>query len=229
MAAVRARRALVGNASGFASATAAAPAGDTPARDDRFRVVPLSEYSVDHMGDAPNEIIRHLLYTNAYGELEAVEVLALVLADAADTLPRPMRAALYRQLWDEARHAAMSVRRMDELGGAPDPLPPAPPLIHTVMDGVSDPLDRLIVLQRVIEGRVVERHRMRVYTVARELGDPETARLYEFIVADERTHVANSDWVPRLVGDDPARLAGWTGSRSSARSASRRRWPGAPT
>jgi hypothetical protein len=117
-----------------------------------------------------------------------------------------MRRDLFRQLWDEARHAEMSWRRMEELGGAPDPLPQAPPVIHGIMGAIADPIERLLVLQRVIEGRVVERHRLRVSTVARDLGDPVTARLYEYIVADERQHVGYSQWIPRIVGDDPARI-----------------------
>ena len=37
------------------------------------------------------------------------------------------------------------------------------------MAEIGDPIERLLVLQRVIEGRVVERHRLRVSTVARDL------------------------------------------------------------
>ncbi len=177
-----------------------------PARDDRFDVATLETYRVHEMGATPQDVVRHLLYTNAYGELEAVEVLGRALADARE-LPWAMRRDLFRQLWDEARHAEMSWRRMDELGGPPEPLPPAPPVIHGIMAEVADPLERLLVLQRVIEGRVVERHRLRVSTVARDLGDPVTARLYEYIVADERQHVGNSEWIPKIVGDDPARIA----------------------
>jgi hypothetical protein len=76
-----------------------------------------------------------------------------------------------------------------------------------VCGAIEDPLEQLLILQRVVEGRVVERHRARVVRLVRDLGDPATARLYEYIVADERTHVANSAWIPRLVGDDPERLA----------------------
>ena len=177
-----------------------------PGRDGRFDVATFESYRVHEMGATPQEVVRHLLYTNAYGELEAVEVLGRALADARE-LPWPMRKALFRQLWDEARHAEMSWRRMDELGGPPDPLPPAPPVILGIMAEIDDPIERLLVLQRVIEGRVVERHRMRVSTVARELGDPATARLYEYIVADERQHVGNSEWIPRIVGGDPERIA----------------------
>ena len=158
------------------------------------------------MGATPGEVVRHLLYTNAYGEIEAVEVLGRALADARE-LPWPMRRDLFRQLWDEARHAEMSWRRMDDLGGAPEPLPQAPPVILGVMAEIADPIERLLVLQRVIEGRVVERHRLRVSTVARDLGDPATARIYEYIVADERQHVGNSEWIPKIVGDDPERIA----------------------
>ncbi len=176
-----------------------------PARDDSFAVATWDDYRVHEMGATPGEVVRHLLYTNAYGELEATEVLARALADARE-LPWPMRRDLFRQLWDEARHAEMSWRRMEELGGAPDPLPQAPPVIHGVMGAIADPIERLLVLQRVIEGRVVERHRLRVSTVARDLGDPVTARLYEYIVADERQHVGYSEWIPKIVGDDPARI-----------------------
>ena len=178
---------------------------EPPARDQRFDVVSVDEYRPHAMKGTPNEIVRHLLYTNAYGEMEATEVLGRALADARD-LPWEMRRDLFRHLWDEARHTEMSWRRMDELGGAPDPLPQAPPVIHGVLEGVAEPLDRLLVLQRVIEGRVVERHRLRVSTVARDLGDAVTARIYEYIVADERQHVANSQWIPRIVGDDLERL-----------------------
>jgi hypothetical protein len=179
---------------------------EPPARDGRFNVATFETYRVHEMGATPGEVVRHLLYTNAYGELEAVEALGRALADARE-LPWPMRRDLFRQLWDEARHAEMSWRRMDELGGAPDPLPQAPPVIHGVMAEIEDPIERLLVLQRVIEGRVVERHRLRVSTVARDLGDPATARIYEYIVADERQHVGYSEWIPKVVGDDPARIA----------------------
>jgi uncharacterized ferritin-like protein (DUF455 family) len=179
---------------------------EAPARDGRFDVATWDDYRVHDMGSTPGEVVRHLLYTNAYGEIEAVEVLGRALADARE-LPWPMRRDLFRQLWDEARHAEMSWRRMVDLGGAPEPLPQAPPVILGVMAEIADPIERLLVLQRVIEGRVVERHRLRVSTVARDLGDPVTARIYEYIVADERQHVGNSEWIPKIVGDDPARIA----------------------
>lgn len=177
-----------------------------PARDGRFNIVPVAEYLVTSMGTEPADIIRHLLYQNTYGEMEAGDLLGRVLADAPE-LPWPMRLDLVRQLWDEARHAEMSWRRMLELGGPPAPLPKVTTLIHEPMLELTDPLERLLVLQRVIEGRVTERHRYRVHYLARELGDQVTARLFEYIVADERAHVGYSDWIPRLLGDDPERLA----------------------
>lgn len=175
-----------------------------PARDGRFRIIPLEEYFVSSMGETSNEIIRHLLYINAYGEMEALDMLGRILADAPE-LPWPMRLDLARQLWDEARHTEMSWRRMEELGGVPDPIPPIPYYILAPVAGLEDPLERLLVLQRVIEGRAAERHRYRVTYIARDLGDPMTARLFEYIVADERAHVGYSDWIHKLVGDDAAR------------------------
>jgi bacterioferritin (cytochrome b1) len=176
-----------------------------PARDGRFNLVSVEDYYVTSMGDDPNDILRHSLYSNAYGEMEALDVLGRLLAEAPE-LPWAMRLDLARQLWDEARHAEMSWRRMEELGGVPDPVPPIPALILAPMIGLSDPLERLLVLQRVIEGRATERHRYRVTYIGKELGDPVTARLYEYIVADERAHIGYSEWIDRLVGHDPDRI-----------------------
>jgi hypothetical protein len=177
-----------------------------PARDGRHRLVTVQEYAVASMGETPNEVVRHLLYQNTYGEMEAEDLLGQLLAHTPE-LPWQMRLDLARQMWDEARHAEMSWRRMEELGGPPDPLPPVPPLILAVVGDTVDPLERLIVLQRAIEGRVTERHRYRVVHLARDLGDAQTARLFEYIVADERSHIGNSVWIDRLVGNDPARIA----------------------
>lgn len=183
-----------------------APETDFPARDGRHKLVPLDEYRVSSMGQSPNEVIRHLLYQNTYGEMEAEDLLGQVLSHGAE-LPWQMRLDLARQMWDEARHAEMSWRRMEELGGRPDPLPPVPPLILGVVGDTADPLEQLLILQRVIEGRVTERHRYRVIHLSQELGDLQTARLFEYIVADERDHIGNSAWIDRLVGDDPQRMA----------------------
>ncbi|HEY8476076.1 MAG TPA: ferritin-like domain-containing protein, partial [Chloroflexota bacterium] len=180
--------------------------GEPPARDGRWLVVPPEEYFVPSMGETPNEIVRHLLYANAHGEVEAEELLGRVLADAPE-LPWAMRLDLARQMWDEARHAEMSWRRLEELGGVPDPKPPITTVVLTPMEGLTDPLERLLVLQRVVEGRATERHRYRVIYLARELGDPQTARLFEYIVADERAHIGYSQWIQHLVGDDPERVA----------------------
>jgi bacterioferritin (cytochrome b1) len=184
------------------------PARETsfPARDGRHRLVSVDDYAVASMGETPNEVVRHLLYQNAYGEMEAEDLLGQLLAHTPE-LPWRMRLDLARQMWDEARHAEMSWRRMEELGGPPDPLPPVPPLILAVVGEAVDPLEQLIVLQRAIEGRVTERHRYRVVHLAQDLHDPQTARLFEYIVADERSHIGNSAWIDRLVGDDPERIA----------------------
>jgi rubrerythrin len=190
----------------YRDASAPRPETAFPARDGRHRLVSVQDYAVASMGDTPNEVVRHLLYQNTYGEMEAEDLLGQLLAHTPE-LPWQMRLDLARQMWDEARHAEMSWRRMEELGGPPEPLPPVPPLILGVVGDAVDPLERLIVLQRAIEGRVTERHRYRVVHLARDLNDPQTARLFEYIVSDERSHIGNSAWIDRLVGDDPARIA----------------------
>ena len=176
-----------------------------PARDGRFQIVPVDEYQVHSMGETPNDILRHLLYANTYGEMEAEDMLGEVIMNAPE-FPWPMRLDLARQMWDEARHAELSWRRMEELGGAPQPLPPIPPVILGTVGEATDPLERLIILQRAIEGRVAERHRYRAIHIARDLGDAQTARLFEYIVADERAHIGYSEWIEQQIGADPERL-----------------------
>jgi hypothetical protein len=176
-----------------------------PARDGRFHIVPVDRFQ-QAPGETPEEKVRILMYSNAYGEMEATDVLGRVLADAPE-LPWAMRLDLARQMWDEARHAEMSWLRLEELGGPPHPTPPIAPIIYECVEGIVDPLERLVVLQRAIEGRVSEYHRFRAKHLAVAYGDVKTARLYEYIVADERAHVGYSDWLDRLTRDDPERRA----------------------
>ena len=176
-----------------------------PARDSRYRVVPIADFQTPQPDQGPNAIVRLALYTNCNGELEAEEIIGRVIAYAPD-LPWGMRLDLARQLWDEARHAELSWRRMDELGGPPVPAPSVAFLWPLYAGDTVDPLEDLIVLQRAAEGRATEAHRARVGFIGQEMGDPTTARLYEYIVADERAHIGYSDWIHRLVGNDTKRV-----------------------
>ncbi|MCC7447899.1 MAG: ferritin-like domain-containing protein [Anaerolineae bacterium] len=177
-----------------------------PARDRYFTVVSVEDYTIPRLPADQNESIRQLLLANTHGEMEAEEMLSRVLAESPD-LPWSMRLDLARQMWDEARHTQLAWQRMEELGGVPDPLPPVISSIVTLMEGITDPLERLIILQRAVEGRATDLLHARGHALTKDFGDMQTARMFEYLIADERSHIGNSRWLDRLVGDNPSHMA----------------------
>jgi len=181
---------------------------DMPARDYRFRMVAVEDYTIQPPENS-DESVRQLLHASTHGEMEAEEVLGRVLADAPE-LPWPMRLDLARQMWDEARHTQLTWQRLEELGGPPQPLPPVITSVLSTAQGLDDPLERLIALQRAIEGRASDLLHARLIALVEQHGDHKTGRLVEYLIADERNHIGYSRWIDELVGGDAqtqARLA----------------------
>jgi 1,2-phenylacetyl-CoA epoxidase catalytic subunit len=178
---------------------------EPPARDEKFCIVAIENYSIQPP-KTPEESVRQMLHASTHGELEAEEVLGRVLADAPE-LPWPMRLDLARQMWDEARHTELTWRRLEELGGPPDPLPPVITSVLSTAAGLTDPLDRLIALQRAVEGRASDLLHARLIALLDQHNDTQTARLVEYLIADERNHIAYSKWIDWLVGDNAERKA----------------------
>jgi uncharacterized ferritin-like protein (DUF455 family) len=178
---------------------------DPPARDEKFHMVAIEDYSIQPP-KTPGESVLQMLHASTHGEMEAEEVLGRVLADAPE-LPWPMRLDLARQMWDEARHTQLTWQRLEELGGPPDPLPPVITSVLSTAAGLNDPLDRLIALQRAVEGRASDLLHGRLIALLDQHNDIQTGRLVEYLIADERNHIGYSKWIDWLVGDDAERKA----------------------
>jgi uncharacterized ferritin-like protein (DUF455 family) len=107
-------------------------------------------------------------------------------------------------MWDECRHAASQWRILQQLGGR---LGEYPSIVYINRMANADPdvFKRLIVLQRVVEGISVDQHRPRG-RYFQEQGMFPLVRMFDYVLADEDTHIAFSRWINTLVGHDSQHL-----------------------
>src|SRR5262249_49544650 len=119
--------------------------------------------------------------------------------------PWSLRFLIAQQLWDEARHAELSMQRFFEMGGTLDMLPVRdsfPLYLGPVQN--ADLGRRLAHLNQVVEGWVMDDFAM-IVDISRGLGDEQTAHLFEYLIADEWLHIKiGADWIPVLTSNDPA-------------------------
>jgi Protein of unknown function (DUF455) len=178
---------------------------DKPARDSRFRV----ESYIRHEGRAATDVwdrdtLLKYMFMMVEGEIEATENCGRTLFDFPDA-PWELRFLIAQQLWDEARHSELSLQRFFEMGGMLDMLPVRDsfPLYLAPMQH-EDLGRRLVHLNQVIEGWVMDDFAM-IVDICRGLGDERTARLFEYLIADEWLHIKiGADWIPKLTAADPA-------------------------
>ncbi|GAA4060691.1 DUF455 family protein [Actinomadura miaoliensis] len=133
-------------------------------------------------------------------ELAAAEICAALIAHHPDA-PWGLRYDLAKQVRDEARHFELFAERMRELGVVEGQFP----ILFDVWDkfalGRTLP-ERLIIEQRLGEGTALD-SAVKAFRVLREEGDFKTLMLFDYIVADEITHVGNGNrWLRALVGSD---------------------------
>lgn len=178
---------------------------DPPKRDQRFHIAPY----VRKEGRAATDVwdqasLLKYMFMNVEGEIEATEACGRTLFDFPDA-PWELRFLIARQLWDEARHAELSLQRFLEMGGELNMLPVRDtfPLYFGPVHNEDFAL-RLVHLNQVIEGWVTDDFAMMI-EICRGLGDERSARLFEQLIADEWLHIKiGSDWIPRLTAHDPA-------------------------
>ncbi len=178
---------------------------DQPARDSRFRI----EAYERHEGRAATDIwdkdtLVKYMFMTVEGEIEATENCGRTLADFPDA-PWELRFLIAQQLWDESRHTELSLQRFFEMGGTLDMLPVRDtfPLYLPSMRQ-EDLAKRLVNLNQVIEGWVLDDFAMAV-EICRGLGDERTARLFEYLIADEWMHIKiGADWLPKLTAHNAA-------------------------
>lgn len=133
-------------------------------------------------------------------ELAAAEICAATLAYHPEA-PWPLRYDLAKQVRDEARHFELFTARMRELGGDLGDYPYRMDVWDKFLVGTTLP-ERLMIEQRIGEGTGLDSAR-RTLRALQLSGDHKTAMIYEYVVADEITHVGNgSAWIRRLLERD---------------------------
>jgi hypothetical protein len=177
----------------------------TPVRDARFTIAPYERKEGRAATDVwDRESFVKYMFMMVEGEVEATEACGQTLFDYPDA-PWELRFLIARQLWDEARHAELSLQRFQELGGKLDMLPVRDtfPLYFGPIHN-DDLAKRLAHLNQVVEGWVTDDFAMMV-DICRQLDDERSARLFEQLIADEWLHIKiGGDWIPRLTANNPA-------------------------
>jgi uncharacterized ferritin-like protein (DUF455 family) len=181
---------------------------ETPVRDERFRIEPYERREGRAAFDVWNqERFVKYMFMNVEGEVEATEACGQTLYDYPEA-PWELRFLIARQLWDEARHAELSLQRFLELGGTFDLLPVRDhfPLYFGPVRN-TDLAKRLAHLNQVIEGWVTDEFAMMADN-CRQMNDERSARLFEQLIADEWLHIKiGADWIPKLTADSPEHRA----------------------
>jgi uncharacterized ferritin-like protein (DUF455 family) len=171
-----------------------------PAREEAFHVVHLHK----DMADAPGMsegAQRQRLHKHMHNEMQNLEIVALSLSQFPQA-PWGLRLSLARQCWDEARHAEIFRRRLEDTGGFKGEFP-----VMNYEWGVSG-------MMTTLEGRLALQNRTfeaaeidllgRIMQYWREIGDNETALTVDAVIADEIQHVRYANhWLRVLARADP--------------------------
>jgi uncharacterized ferritin-like protein (DUF455 family) len=176
-----------------------------PVRPDGWKIIPdPDQYSEKENRFDDPEGKRRLIHDLIDGEIVSIERLGKMLAEFSDELPWEMRFQISKQVWDESRHAQALIRRLRELGRKPG-MYPVNYWAWEVDVNRPDPLERLAISNVTFESEACK-YMKNWIDVARRTGDNESARLIEFILADEITHVQlGKRWIQKLTEGDPER------------------------
>lgn len=171
-----------------------------PAREPCFEIVHLHSELPKADGLDP-ESRRKKMHREYNQEVQTLEIAALCLADFPEA-PWELRCELARQCWDEARHATLYYRRLQELGGRKGQYPIAN-LDWSVVAMLDSLAARLAVQHRTFEAGSLDLEAQGI-PMYREAGDVATADIIEAIETDEIQHVRfANEWLKRLTDADP--------------------------
>jgi len=195
-----------GTARGTYSFTKVHEYSTLPVRDSRWNVIAEpGEFTEKNWSFDTQEGKLHLLHDLLNSEFITVERMGRILADFPG-IPWQMKLDMARQAWDEARHAEIVQRRLEELGGRVG-------MFTTSCWGWEqdvnrpDPLERLALSNMTFESESCK-HLRDWIKKAKEGGDGRSVQLLEFLLADEVNHVLYGvHWIDELTKDDPDRRA----------------------
>jgi uncharacterized ferritin-like protein (DUF455 family) len=133
-------------------------------------------------------------------ELCAAEICAAIVAHHPEA-PWGLRYDLAKQVRDEGRHFELLTGRMRELGTSLGEHPIRFDVWDKFTLGRTLP-ERIMIEQRLGEGIGLDGG-LKTYRFMRQIGDHRTALIFDYINADEVTHVGNGNhWLKTLLGGD---------------------------
>ncbi|MDP2884428.1 MAG: DUF455 family protein [Ignavibacteria bacterium] len=180
------------------------PYSKLPMRDERWNIMQNpSEFKEKDWSFDTNEGKLHLLHDLLNSEFITVERMGRILADFPE-IPWQMKLDMARQAWDEARHAEIVQRRLEELGGHVGMFPTS--CFGWEQDvNRPDPLERLVLSNMTFESESCK-HLRDWIAKAKRTGDLRSLQLVEFLLADEVNHVLYGvHWIDELTKEDPER------------------------
>jgi uncharacterized ferritin-like protein (DUF455 family) len=168
---------------------------DTPARESGLRVI-------DPVGPGPSSFTMFVHSTVFNIEICATEICARMIIEHRDA-PWKLKLDLARQAYDEVRHAETLLVRLRELGGTPGEFPIDLRVWRSFRAGESL-AEQLLIQQRIGEGGGLDGGYL-VRGGRQNEGDERTARIFDYINADEINHVRlGNKWVRHLLNHDEA-------------------------
>jgi uncharacterized ferritin-like protein (DUF455 family) len=170
-----------------------------PARDACFKIVRRDAEMAEYQGASP-VALREMVHRHMSNEITSLDIAAQCLADFPDA-PWALRMELARQCWDEARHVSVLHRRLRAMGGHKGEFPISA-FEWNVTSAVDNLPGRLATQNRTFEAGAMDVVAGLIAGL-RDVGDEETVRVLEGILADEVQHVRFANrWIRRLVGED---------------------------
>ena len=172
---------------------------DDPAREPCFTIV--RRESEMHEYEGTGELARReMVHRHMSNEMTSLDIAAQCLAEFPEA-PWELRLELARQCWDEARHVEALLRRLFELGGHKGEFPVSV-FEWSVTCAIDDLPGRLVTQNRTFEAGAMDVVGGLGRSV-REMGDEETARVLDAILADEIQHVRFANrWIRKLAEQD---------------------------
>jgi uncharacterized ferritin-like protein (DUF455 family) len=180
------------------------PYSKLPTRDARWNIMQNpEEFKEKDWSFDTNEGKLHLLHDLLNSEFITVERMGRILSDCPE-IPWQMKLDMARQAWDEARHAEIVQRRLEELGGHVGMYPTS--CFGWEQDvNRPDPLERLALSNMTFESESCK-HLRDWIAKAKSTNDLHSLQLVEFLLADEVNHVLYGvHWIDELTKEDPAR------------------------
>lgn len=174
-------------------------------RDERF--VPLMNVRPEEPDPDPERELLSRMHRMSQSELGAAELLGRVMYEHPN-MPFEFHYDMARQTWDEVRHCEVAWKRLEDLGGHLGMLPERPG--GNFERRMSMDLPHLLAILGPVEEAAGNVRFKEYIQEGLAKGDFETALLYDYVLADETTHVRfQTRWLSWLANHDAATQRRW--------------------